>query len=154
MPTKKVVAVKSEADATLMASAPAVARKRTSAKAKPVTEAAAAEVALVSGEKKARSSTKKTTTTAAVTHRHKKQTQQESAAISNTTAVSPVSAETKVAPVAPVLAYEPAGEDVARLAYSYYVARGYQAGDQAADWFRAINELKASHAAASYLLED
>lgn len=153
MPTKKVVAVKSEADATLMASAPAVARKRTSAKAKPVTEAAAAEVALVSGEKKARSSTKKTTT-AAVTHRHKKQTQQESATISNTTAVSPVSAETKVAPVAPVLAFEPAGEDVARLAYSYYVARGYQAGDQAADWFRAINELKASHAAASYLLED
>lgn len=152
MPTKKVVAVKSEADATLMASAPAVARKRTSAKAKPVTEAAAAEVAPVSGEKKARSSTKKTTT-AAVTHRHKKQTQQESAAISNT-AVSPVSAETKVAPVAPVLAFEPAGEDVARLAYSYYVARGYQAGDQAADWFRAINELKASHAAASYLLED
>ena len=152
MPTKKVVAVKSEADATLMASAPAVASKRTSAKAKPVTVAAAAEVAPVSGEKKARSSTKKTTT-AAVTHRHKKQTQQESAAISNT-AVSPVSAETKVAPVAPVLAYEPAGEDVARLAYSYYVARGYQAGDQAADWFRAINELKARHAAASYLLED
>lgn len=152
MPTKKVVAVKSEADATLMASAPAVARKRTSAKAKPVTVAAAAEVAPVSGEKKARSSTKKTTT-AAVTHRHKKQTQQESAAISNT-AVSPVSAETKVAPVAPVLAFEPAGEDVARLAYSYYVARGYQAGDQAADWFRAINELKARHAAASYLLED
>jgi len=153
MPTKKAVVVKSDADATVMASAPTVARKRTSVKAKPATDlAAAAEVAPASGEKKARSSTKKTTT-AAVTHRHKKQTQPESAAISDA-AVTPVSSETNVAPVVPVLAYEPSGEEVAKLAYSYYVARGYQAGDQAADWFRAINELKARHAAASYLLED
>ncbi|BDC50039.1 hypothetical protein F183_A23550 [Bryobacterales bacterium F-183] len=154
MPTKKAVVVKSDADATAMASAPTVARaKRTSAKAKPAAGAAAEGAAPASGEAKARSSKAVKTTKAAVTHRHKKQTQQEPAAISAAVA-TPVVTGTKVAPVVPVMAYEPPGEEVAKLAYSYYVARGYQPGDQAADWFRAINELKARHAAASYLLED
>ncbi len=32
--------------------------------------------------------------------------------------------------------------EVANLAYSYYVDRGYEPGDPVADWFRAENELR------------
>ena len=32
--------------------------------------------------------------------------------------------------------------EVASLAYSYFVERGYQPGDPVADWFRAENELR------------
>jgi hypothetical protein len=37
--------------------------------------------------------------------------------------------------------------EVARLAYSYFVERGYQPGDPVADWFRAENELRSRLAA-------
>ena len=32
--------------------------------------------------------------------------------------------------------------EIASLAYSYYVDRGYEQGDPIADWFRAENELR------------
>ncbi len=35
--------------------------------------------------------------------------------------------------------------EVAQLAYSYFVARGYQHGSQAEDWFRAERELRQRH---------
>ena len=35
----------------------------------------------------------------------------------------------------------PTHDEIARLAYSYFEARGYQQGDPAADWFRAEREL-------------
>ena len=40
-------------------------------------------------------------------------------------------------------AVEPGNDEIAKLAYSYYVARGYQGGNQADDWFRAVSELRA-----------
>jgi len=40
-----------------------------------------------------------------------------------------------------VAAYQPTHEDVAALAYSYWVARGYQGGTAEEDWLRAEREL-------------
>ena len=61
--------------------------------------------------------------------------------ISNT-AVS----EPEIQPAAPIAAVVVAPEEsfqdaVARLAYSYWEARGYQGGSPAADWLRAEQEL-------------
>ncbi len=77
----------------------------------------------------------------AVTHRHKKL----EIAITPETLVE---AQTLVAaPVAPVaMPAEPSGEEIAALAYSYYVERGYRDGDTAQDWFRAVNELRSRNA--------
>jgi len=38
---------------------------------------------------------------------------------------------------------------IARLAYSYWVARGYTGGSAEEDWLRAERELRAGHAAAA-----
>jgi hypothetical protein len=38
---------------------------------------------------------------------------------------------------------------IARLAYSYWVARGYTGGSAEEDWLRAEGELRAGHAAAA-----
>jgi hypothetical protein len=38
----------------------------------------------------------------------------------------------------------PSQEAIARLAYSYWEARGCQGGDPAADWLRAEKELAAA----------
>ena len=45
---------------------------------------------------------------------------------------------------APVQAAERSfdSREIAELAYSYFVARGYQHGSQAEDWFRAERELR------------
>ncbi|MCC6862227.1 MAG: DUF2934 domain-containing protein [Bryobacterales bacterium] len=60
--------------------------------------------------------------------------------------------ETAAEPVAPALAAEMAApaqqpEDahaaIARLAYSYWEARGYQGGSPEEDWFRAEQEYRA-----------
>ena len=80
-----------------------------------------------------------------MTHRHKKL----DIAIAPQTVVEDQTLV--VAPVEPVAkaaapSYEPSGEEIAKLAYSYYVARGYQDGNQAEDWFRAVNELKSGQA--------
>jgi hypothetical protein len=45
--------------------------------------------------------------------------------------------------LAPAQPAEPSQEEIAKLAYSYYVARGYQPGNPAEDWFRAVTELRA-----------
>jgi hypothetical protein len=150
MPTKKAVVVKSE---TAAAGSPAVdavpakpVRKRatsSSKKAATTTEAPAP----VSAEKKSRASSASTSKkkpaveAAAVTHRHKKQE-------------SAPPQESTVTLAALVTPYEPSHDEVAKLAYSYYEARGYQPGDPRTDWFRAVQELKARHAAATSLLED
>ncbi len=47
-------------------------------------------------------------------------------------------AEPAVTVAAPVA--ENPHEAIAKIAYGYYVARGYQPGDPAADWFRAESE--------------
>ena len=65
----------------------------------------------------------------AVTHKHTKTTIAETPAMPTGVEVA--------APVA-----EPSHEEIARLAYSYWEARGYQAGSPDEDWLRAVNELR------------
>ena len=64
----------------------------------------------------------------AVTHKHKKAT------------IAAAPAEPVAVSAAPVA--EPTYEEVAKLAYSYWEARGYQGGSQQDDWFRALTELR------------
>ena len=45
---------------------------------------------------------------------------------------------------APAPASDPAFDDIAQLAYSYWEARGYQGGSSQEDWLRAEQELRAS----------
>jgi hypothetical protein len=142
MPKKQVVV---QSEAVVASSAPV--RKRTSVKK------AAAEASVPASDEKKAPKSKKTVVpvAAAVTHRHK-ETPVVSFTVSTTT---PVSASVATPVSAPVVApFEPSHDEVAKLAYSYYVARGYQSGDQSADWFRAVEELKARHAAATSLLAD
>ena len=86
----------------------------------------------------------------AVTHRHKK------LEIAPVAEMEPLRVESSPAPLVDVVAkpakavepsaakaVEPGNDEIAKLAYSYYVARGYQGGNQADDWFRAVSELRA-----------
>ena len=57
------------------------------------------------------------------------------------TAAEPVSTETKTA-ASPAIAAEPSREEVAKLAYSYWEARGCQGGSEEEDWLRAEIELR------------
>jgi uncharacterized membrane protein len=66
--------------------------------------------------------------TKAVTHKRTKATISE-------TPGKPAGVEV-AAPVA-----EPTREEIARLAYSYWEARGYDGGPPDEDWLRAVNEL-------------
>jgi len=54
-------------------------------------------------------------------------------------------AESVTAPV--TAAYEPTHEDIAALAYSYWVERGCQGGSPEEDWLRAERELGLAAAA-------
>jgi hypothetical protein len=51
-------------------------------------------------------------------------------------ALAPSSAAAATAP-------DPTFDDIAQLAYSYWEARGYQAGSSEEDWLRAEQELRA-----------
>ncbi len=51
---------------------------------------------------------------------------------------APVNVSMQTASLSPGAAYD----DIARLAYSYWEARGRQGGSPAEDWFRAEQELK------------
>jgi len=42
----------------------------------------------------------------------------------------------------PVVAGSPTFDEIAKLAYSYWQARGYQGGSQEEDWLRAEQELR------------
>ena len=53
----------------------------------------------------------------------------------------PVTAEPEVSVVAPV-----AHEEIAALAYSFWVERGYQGGSPEEDWLRAEQQLSATSA--------
>ncbi len=70
----------------------------------------------------------------AVTHKHKKTTL--AALPAETFTAVPVQVTRIAAPV------EPTGEEIAKLAYSYWEARGYQGGSQDEDWLRAVVELR------------
>ena len=61
-------------------------------------------------------------------------------------AVSPALEPEVAAAVAPAPAAPPSREAVARLAYAYWEARGYQGGSPDEDWNRAERELLASAA--------
>jgi len=49
----------------------------------------------------------------------------------------------------PVTTLEPASEEIARLAYSYWEARGCQGGSAEEDWLRAEMAIRGSSAAAA-----
>jgi hypothetical protein len=67
-----------------------------------------------------------------VTHRHKK------------LEIATAEFDLRVEPTAPVAQpVEPTQEEISKLAYSYYVARGYQPGNPQEDWLRAVTELRA-----------
>lgn len=68
----------------------------------------------------------------AVTHKHKKATM----------AVTPAEPVAVVVPVTAPVA-EPTYDQISKLAYSYWEARGYQGGSEYDDWLRAVNELQA-----------
>jgi hypothetical protein len=69
------------------------------------------------------------TATKTVTHKHKKTT-------TAATPLEPVAAELTASFA------EPTHEEIARLAYSFWEARGYQGGSQEDDWLRAVAELR------------
>ena len=64
-----------------------------------------------------------------MTHRHKK--------------LEMPTVEVAFVPLAAPAVQQPTNEQIAERAYSFYVARGYQDGNQADDWFRAVHELRA-----------
>ena len=70
-----------------------------------------------------------------VTHKHKK--------TAAPVTVTPVEVEPAVmaAPAPVVAAPQPIAEQIARLAYSYWEARGYQGGSPESDWARAEQEI-------------
>lgn len=96
--------------------------------AEPVLKPAAKPVKTTSKARAPRASAK------AVTHKHKKTTL--AALPAEPFTAGPVPSR----PAAPVA--EPTHEDIARLAYSYWEARGCQGGSQDEDWLRAVAELR------------
>ena len=60
---------------------------------------------------------------------------------------TPLTATSESDPAAPQIAaavsHEPASDEIAHLAYTYWEARGYQGGSPQEDWLRAERELRA-----------
>ena len=81
--------------------------------------------ALVPAEPKKRRTPAAPKTTTAVNHKH-----------TTKKTAEPIAAAAKT--VKPAVAHEA----IAQLAYSYWIARGYQGGSSQEDWFRAEVELK------------
>lgn len=149
-------------EASAAAAAPAKVKKAKSAatsttsrvrKVVQSTDTEATHASAVPGEgapvAKARK-TKSTKATTTVTHRHKK-TEISAAGIQVEAAPETVAVATAVTapvlevqtPVKAAVVVDPSHDEIAQLAYSYYVARGYQPGNPAEDWFRATAELRA-----------
>lgn len=67
--------------------------------------------------------------------------------------LAPAAEQETVAPqadaVAPVAAYVPSQDEIAKLAYSYWEARGCQGGCPEEDWLRAEGELRNRSASAA-----
>lgn len=83
-----------------------------------------------------RVSEKEIVVSAPVSARHKPAT--------TTRAKRPAPAPVAAAPVAPAAPAAPSREDIARLAYGYWEARGCQGGSPEQDWLRAERELAAT----------
>ena len=107
-------------------------------KTTPETEVSASP-ATESAAKSRKSAAKPKAATTAASHRHTRKpvptpdVELEAPAVS---AIATPNQETKQKPVRVV-----SHEEIARLAYSYWVARGYQGGSQEEDWLRAEREL-------------
>ena len=76
----------------------------------------------------------------AVTHRHKKL---EIAPVAELETMRVENSPLVISINVPAQPLEPSNEEIAKMAYSYYVARGYQPGNESDDWFRAVAELRA-----------
>lgn len=59
--------------------------------------------------------------------------------------VTPVAEMTVVAAAAASAKIQPTHEEIAKLAHSYWVSRGYTHGSMEQDWLRAERELSAKH---------
>jgi hypothetical protein len=59
------------------------------------------------------------------------------------TSFTPVVERSSAQPVPSAATYEPTYEEISKLAYTYWEARGYQGGCPEEDWLRAEQELRA-----------
>lgn len=120
-------------------------------------EKTVADPAVAAEPKKKRSSTKKTAAPAATHKRATKKATRDAVAVTEPSASVPqsvpaiepepvVQPEAPVALSAPLPSPVPTNEEIAKLAYSYWVARGYQPGSPQEDWLRAERELRSRNA--------
>jgi len=74
-----------------------------------------------------------------------KRTTRPTVEIPGTNEVTPAPIETEpVVAEVPVAVAKPADQEIAKLAYSFWVARGYQGGSPEEDWLRAEQQLAVS----------
>lgn len=84
--------------------------------------------------------TKKTTVSANESATKKASAPRTAASLKRHGKATPSSTEKLVQSAAPVVELD--RQEVARLAYSYWVERNYRHGSQVEDWFRAESELR------------
>ena len=118
-----------------LAETPAIEPKKTKAAAKPATAAAKTPAATHK-----RTASAATSSAAKAKPRTSKTSLETADLVASTVPVLPESSEPEVKePVAQPA--RPSHEQIAVLAYSFYVARGYQHGSAFEDWIRAEQEL-------------